>query len=326
MPSQESIIAFQKGLQILASVEDYLSLKNTILNLMTISEMQDEAIAKDAIASVLRKKQAVDLQKYKHYPKELEAIDQKYKDLSTVLQNAKATQPNTTIKALPGSNSGLGDGAMSIISKLGSTAVIEFITKNKVFSLGSAVALAGGSYVVYKKFFESKKESNPTISERESNFEKTIRSIQKYRAFSQLSKDPDFDGNYLEIFQGKEPKKKKAGPSKKKTSEDISTQWDREERSLMQNMDVSFNEIAIRPRIEFEMPQLPAPKNINPNEIIGSATPVEIPVETVKRDRKPKNRKEEKSEEKSRKPAPAQSLGRLVPIVKRTKRIKKIEA
>ena len=325
MPTQESIVAFQKGLQILTTAEDYLSLKNTIQSLLDVTEQQDELIAKDAIASVLRKKQAVDIQRYKHYPKELESIDQKYKDLAVVLQASHATQPNTTVKALPGSNNLLGDNALSVISKLGTSAVFEFISKNKVFSLGSAAALAGGSYLVYRKFFHSAPKENPISTEKESNFERTIKSIQKYRAFSQLSKDPDFDGNYLELFQGKAVKKKKPNSSRKKTSDDINSEWEKDERSLMQNMDISFNEIAIRPRIEFQMPQLPAPNNIDPSEIIGVATPVE-PISEPKKERKPSKPKREEKSAKKEKPLPTQSVGRLVPIVKRTKRIKKIEA
>ena len=330
MPNQDSIATFQKGLQVLASAEDYLSLKNTIIHLLSVTELQDESIAKDAIANVLRKKQATDIQRFKHYPKELEAIDQRYKDLATVLENTNACLPNSEIKALTGTNKTLGSNPLDIISKLSKNAIIDFFIKNKVFSVGSAAALAGGSYLVYKKFFDNEiTVLNPPSDNKESNFEKTIRSIQKYRAFSQLSRDPDFDGNYMEMFQGKTPKKKKAVPARKKSPEDIGTQWEREEKSLMQEMDVSFNEIAIRPRVEFQMPQLPAPNRIDPNEIIGVASSLEEEEPLFKREKRPKSpKKDEVKEEKIKKekPTPSQSLGRLVPIVKRTKRIKKVEA
>jgi hypothetical protein len=330
MPSQESVETFQKGLQVLSSAEDYVSLKNTILNLLSITEFQDESIAKDAIANVLRKKQATDIQRFKHYPKELEAIDQRYKDLAYVLEDSKASLPDSEIKALPGVNRTLASSSLDIISKLSKNAIVEFIIKNKVFSVGSAAALAGGSYLVYKKFFDDQiKIINPP-SDKESSFEKTIRSIQKYRAFSQLSKDPDFDGNYLEVFQGKTPKKKKPAASRKKSPEDIGTQWEREERSLMQNMDMSFNEINIRPRVDFQMPQLPEPNRINPDEILGTATPLEVREPIFKKEKRvrPSRPKKEATEEKSQKekPTPSQSMGRLIPIVKRTKRIKKVEA
>lgn len=334
MPNQEAVESFQKGLQVLSSAEDYLSLKNTILNLLSITEFQDESIAKDAVANVLRRKQATDIQRFKHYPKELEAIDQKYKDLAVVLEGAKACLPNSEIKALPGANRSLvASSPLDIISKLSKNAIVDFLLKNKVFSVSSAAALAGGSYLVYKKFFDTEiKVINPVL-DKESNFEKTIRSIQKYRAFSQLSKDPDFDGNYLEVFQGKTPKKKKPTTAKKKSPEDIGTQWEREERSLMQNMDVSFNEISIRPRIEFQMPQLPESNRIDPNEIIGTATPSieEEPIFKKEKRVRPSRSKKTDSEGDEEKPTkekttPSQSMGRLVPIVKRTKRIKKVEA
>jgi hypothetical protein len=330
MPNQESILTFQKGLQVLASAEDYISLKNTIIHLLSVTELQDEIIAKDAIANVLRKKQAVDIQRFKHYPRELEAIDQRYKDLATVLENTGACLPDSEIKALGGSaNSGsiVRNSPLDIISKLSKTAIVDFFLKNKVFSVGSAAALAGGSYLVYKKFFDTGlKIENPAPLDKESNFEKTIRSIQKYRAFSQLSKDPDFDGNYLEVFQGKAPKKKKPTTAKKKSPEDIGTQWDKEERGLMNSMDISFNEISVRPRMEFQMPELPAPNNINLNEIIGTAVPIEIEEPIFKKEKRSRPKKDENREEKTKKEAPSQSMGRLVPIVKRTKRIKKVEA
>lgn len=331
MPNQEAVESFQKGLQVLSSAEDYLSLKNTIMNLLSITEFQDESIAKDAVANVLRRKQATDIQRFKHYPKELEAIDQKYKDLAVILEGAKACLPNSEIKALPGANRSLAASSpLDIISKLSKNAIVDFLLQNKVFSMSSAAALAGGSYLVYKKFFDTEvKVINPVL-DKESNFEKTIRSIQKYRAFSQLSKDPDFDGNYLEVFQGKTPKKKKPTNTRKKSPEDIGTQWEREERSLMQNMDVSFNEISIRPRIEFQMPQLPEPNRIDPNEILGTATSsvIEDPIfKKEKRVRPSRSRKEDTEEKVSKeKTTPSQSMGRLVPIVKRTKRIKKVEA
>lgn len=332
MPNQDAIESFQKGLKVLSSAEDYLSLKNTILNLLSITEFQDESIAKDAIANVIRKKQATDIQRFKHYPKELEAIDQRYKDLATVLEDAKACQANSEIRALPGINRTLASSPLDIISKLSKNAIIDFLIKNKVFSMGSAAALAGGSYLVYKKFFDHEiKIVNPlSLPDKESNFEKTIRSIQKYRAFSQLSKDPDFDGNYLEVFQGKTAKKKKPTSTRKKSPEDIGTQWEREERSLMQNMDMSFNEISIRPRIDFQMPQLPEPNRINPNEILGIATPIETEEPLFKKEKRarPSRAAKENTEEKPQKEktTPSQSMGRLIPIVKRTKRIKKVEA
>jgi len=333
MPNQESILTFQKGLQLLASAEDYISLKNTIVHLMSVTEQQDENIAKDAIANVLRKKQASDIQRFKHYPRELEAIDQRYKDLATVLESAGASLPNSEIKVLAGTATPLiaRSSPLDIISRLSKSAIVDFFLQNKTFSVGSAVALAGGGYLVYKKFFDTEiKIENPIALDKETNFEKTIRSIQKYRAFSQLSKDPDFDGNYLEVFQGKAPKKKKPSTIKKKSPEDIGTQWDKEERSLMQNMDMSFNEMSIRPRMEFQMPELPAPNTINPNEIIGTAVPVEIKNPVFKREKRSKPRKDEsrnKNEiQEDKKPSPSQSMGRLVPIVKRTKRIKKVEA
>lgn len=323
MPTSETIESFQKGLQMLASAEDYLSLKNTILHLLSITEQQDEIMAKDAIASVLRKKQAADIQKYKHYPREMEAVDQKYKDLAVALEASRATQPNTAIKTL--SDNSLGN-PLGMLSKLGGSAMLDFLSKNKALSLGSAAALAGGSYLVYKRFFDSKKEKITT--EKESNFERTIKSIQKYRAFSQLSKDPDFDGNYLEIFQGKAPKKKK--PVSKRESENVSTKWEREEKSLMQNMDIGFNEIAIRPRIDFKMPQLPAPKNIDPSEVLGGSSNSEPPFETSRTETSKVSKSKKKASktvnrEEKKDPLPAQSAGRLIPIVKRTKRIKKIE-
>jgi len=323
MPNPETIASFQKGLQILNGAEDFLSLKNAIAYLLSITEFQDEIMAKDAIANVLRKKQAYDIQAFQHYPKELEAIDQKYKDLATVLEQARAALPNTEVTKLSTDKSSLSKhNPFDVIAKLGGRAVFEWISKHKAFSMGSAAALAGGSYLVYRKFFNTTKEPVINPADKESSFERTIKSIQKYRAFSQLSKDPEFDGDYLEVFHGKQPKKKKPTTTKKKTPTDIGNEWERSEKALMNSMDVGFNELTIRPRMEFQIPELPAPNSIDAFQIINSPKEEET-VFPERRERRIKPKKDDEPK-KSNKSVPTQT-GRLVPIVKRTKRIKKVE-
>jgi hypothetical protein len=131
----------------------------------------------------------------------------------------------------------------------------------------------------------------------------------------------------------------------------------------MKDMDDAFNSIATKPELAYQLPQLPAPKNIDPKEILGEDKPLEFRTSKPskiksspfagKKSRKPRKArkpKEQKPKEvevyaepqQAAKAPPAEpkikkvrkrkasvseeAPGRLIPIVKRTKRVKKVNA
>ncbi len=238
-------------------------------------------------------------------------------------------------------------------------------TKRKYLIAGGAVGAVGGAFLLYKQITSDKKEE---VSEKESNFDKTIRSIQKYKAFSSMMTDPDFSGDYSDIINGNYKKTKKKTKELKK-EEVKSIEWDKDEKSLMRNMDDAFSAISTKPELDYQLPQLPAPKNVNPKDVLGDDKPIELSIvqrkkETspkktrrVKKTRKPKKVREEAESsdssepsapvsspeisverpraKKTRKPRKTVSTnsssneeapGRLIPIVKRTKRVRKVKA
>lgn len=330
MPSIEHIELFKKGLYTLESASDFITLKNTIIHLMDVTEKKDEVYAKDAIANVLRKKQAREIQMYHAYPQELDSIDQKYRDLAMILSQIKCKLNSPEeIRALPGSQ-------LQGLAEKGTMALVNWIKQKPVFAASSALVTAGSMFLFYKKFFtrdkEVKKLENP--SDAESSFERTIRSIQKYQAFSQMTKDPEFSGNYLDVIKGK-VSNKKVKPVKKKTAENMNNEWDSEEKALLRTMDTSYNELNIRPRVDFKMPELPSSNDVKPETVLDvEAKTVEPFLKKEKKvERKPR-RELHKVEEKDlfkesadaivKKSKPLEETGRLIPIIKRTKRIKKV--
>jgi len=183
-----------------------------------------------------------------------------------------------------------------------------------------------------------------------------------------MVKDPNFSGDYAELIGGKHPTKKKRN-TKQKEIPQKSNEWERDEKTLMRDMDIAFNSLSQRPQLAYKLPQLPAPKNIDPRDIVGSsevmslksAKPKKRKVRKVRKSKKvvepepemrsepeltsvfptaskPKRtrRSRKKAEssnksDKSTKTGKAKSKddvspGRLIPIVKRTKRVKKVNS
>jgi len=378
MPSRETLITFREGLKVIQTVDDYVTLKDTIIRMMAFTPPADAHFARDAIARTMRKKQATELQQYQGHPQQVSNLDQKYRDLYVVLKSAKiAPEPPKPVpqKVQPApkppkkeSNKKQMVKASAFSGLNGPLMVVNWLkSKKKTLLLGTALASSvGGLFWMYKFLTkdETKKE-NP--EEKESGFDKTIKSIQRYRAFTQASKDPDFMGDYEALVMGKqtvEPRK-----VKKKPEMDKSTEWDQEERALMRNMDSAFHVIGTKPKVKVDLPQLPEPRGIDPNAIIkltrsnkDESPSVEKPKPKRKRKRKPKpapvvetpiisagpslpkpRRKKKapvnkevttKKPMKPSKPAKAKTRtkakdsqpGRLIPIVKRTKRVKKVRA
>lgn len=363
MQTTESANLFRQGLTILHRAPDYATLRETIQKMIAITPPQDIPVARDAIARVLRQKQAAELKAYEAYPQALEELDQKYKDLAIVLKQVAGAQPLQGIEDSPPAKtptSATAQTASNPIVRIGPVpvpaAVLDWLKAKQSYLLAGTAALTtvSGAYYFYQKMFGEKSVKQ----DKESGFDKTIKSIQRYRLFSQLAKDPDFNpADAVEILEGKiDGKKKKIIKKKESDSAPKSSEWDYDERSLMKDMDATFNALSVRPKLNYELPQLPKPTNkINPKAImkdedIVETTETQIDVFEPKKKKQRKPRKprlveetsvkeasevaseQEPSEDRedfSAKPEPKHSSsvsngGRLIPIVKRTKRIKKV--
>ena len=368
MPSPEVILSFREGLKIIQNADDFATLQHTIDKMVSICPPEELHMAKDAIARVVRVRQELDRRMSMGYPQAEEALDKKYSDLYIVLRTSKSNIPpipkQTQALPPPASGSRPPNNQMAKIRSMGGLnmpmMILDWLrTKRKYLIAGGAVGAVGGAYLLYKQITGDKDEikKNPE----DSSFDKTIKSIQKYKAFSQMMNDPNFSGDYSDIINGNVSNKKtKKRKELKKEDATKSIEWDKDERTLMKGMDDAFNSIATKPDLAYQLPQLPAPKNIDPREILGEDKPLELrPTKSVKTKRRnlPENKpRKPRKVRKPRQPKPEivevqvqaerpqvvetsepkvkkvrkrktseeDSPGRLIPIVKRTKRVKKV--
>ena len=371
MPTRETLISFQQGLKVLESVTDYITLRETLTRLVALVAPEEEALAKDAIARVLRRKQTAEAHRSQGYPQALQELDQKYKDLYLALKTAQgrgvsqaapapASAPTPTPTTAPPKSKTAQTNPLTKLSGLNGFSapmmLLDWI-KNKKSTLMMGTALLttfGGAYYFYNKLSnkdDSKKKKDSEPKEIESNFDRTLKSIQKYHLFSQMTRNPDLVDEFI---NGGKPKKKKV---KKKSGPPKLSEWDYEERALMKNMDSAFNALSVRPKVKYELPQLPESNEIDPN-IAKGLTAEDKPRKKKRkgRPRKSEQRAETSSVEESEAPPPkpkapktlpsseekpkkrrtrraskskksnGDAPGRLIPIIKRTKRISKIKA
>lgn len=332
---------FQQGMQILSSTSELETLKHTVFKLLTLAGPSGRSEATDLIARTLRQKQIAEIRSYSAFPHVLQEIDKKYSVLAQVLrgkdpntlgsysapteQDSAPPPPSESPKqpSLPNPLAKINPMFALLGNPLHALAWLKD-HKSTLFAGASALTLAAGGYYFYSK--SGKKKKNP--KESDSGFDKTIKSIQRYKLFSQLCKDPDLTLDDLSNFMnGKTPKRAK--PSKKDREQSKVSEWDQHERALMKNLDNTFNALTARPKLEYDLPQLPGPKKVKPPEI--TTTPVDFgsmsESATKSRPRKKRRKKQDESTEASPPPTtPEENKGRLIPIVKRTKRIKKVSA
>jgi hypothetical protein len=371
MPSPQVLVSFREGLKVLQQADDFTTLRQTIDTLVSICPPEESSLAKDAIARVIRLKQANEALKFQAYPQALEEVDKKYQDLYIVLRTSKSKVSPQPVAPSPSgthaSSSNQTQMAKTTVpfGGLSLPSLIQWLGNKKKYLLtgGALASTVGGAYWLYKHFNEEpgEKKENPI---KESSLDKTIRSIQKYKAFTQMVNDPNFSGDYVELMSGK-PSSKKRKATKKKEEPQKSREWDRDEKSLMGDMDSAFNSLSTRPQLSYKLPQLPAPKNIDPRDIVDDSEPMSLkpikrakkkivkrakkkkpkieieeesssstslfpsaPIEKPKRARRP--RKEKSSEPKESKAKRVKKIdappGRLIPIIKRTKRVKKVNS
>jgi hypothetical protein len=374
MPSPQILVSFREGLKVLQQADDFTTLRQTIDTLVSICPPEESSLAKDAIARVIRLKQANEAIKFQAYPQALEEVDKKYRDLYIVLRTSKSKAPQPRPTPRPGNSPGSSASPPPQTQMAKTTApfgglslpsLIQWLGNKKKYLLtgGALASTVGGAYWLYKHFNgdaeEKDKKENPV---KESSLDKTIRSIQKYKAFTQMVNDPNFSGDYADLVSGKSSKKRKT-TKKKKEEPQKSREWDRDEKSLMCDMDSAFNSLSARPQLTYKLPQLPAPKNIDPRDIVDDSEPLSLkplktpakkkikrarkkkprieaeessssslfptaaPVEKPKKTRRPrKARSSEPKESKAKKVKKIDAPGRLIPIVKRTKRVKKVNS
>ena len=352
MPSQQTLASFKEGLRELHKAEDFTSLQHIIDKLVSICPADELPLAKDAIARVIRAKQAEEATKYRAYPQALEEVDKKYRDLYIVLRTAESKIPPTQTQQIPNQMIKAPFGGLSLPNML------QWLNNKKKYLItGGALATVGGaSYLLYKHLNDNDK-SKKELETKESSLDRTIRSIQKYKAFTQMVNDPDFSGDYAELISGKKPTKTRRNV-KKQEEPKKSKEWERDEKSLMNDMDTAFNSLSARPNLDYGLPKLPAPKNIDPRDVVDdaevlslkpmekrktkktrktrktkaptlksredsekSSTPEPLPEEKLE---KPKKRAARKPRKPRKEKSENQNVGRLIPIVKRTKRVKKV--
>jgi len=358
MPIRKNLLSFEEGLAYLQKANDFITLREAINEMLAIVEPQKAHLAKDKIARVMRRKQALEIQQAQGYPDVLQAIDKKYKDLALVLRHAEGPRglkvPHGQLNSE--NNNYTGSEPVSALKKtksnglaglaggnLGPMMLLNWIkAKKPLIVRGATFAGIGGvAYWAYQKYFGDKdSRKNP---DKGTDFDRTIRSIQKYKAFSRMSKDPDWTGDYEDVLNGKSKKKKKERSNKRNPSK--LEEWEKEEQSLFRAMDSAYRSINDKPKFKCEIPQLPEPKKIKSPVLVTSSEEYKEPPK-----KKPKKKKARKSNppvkaiqedphqeepevsikakinkpRASRKAKTASSDGRLIPIVKRTKRVRKI--
>jgi len=367
MPSQQTLVSFREGLKILQKANDFTTLRQTIDTLIGICPPKELHLAKDAIARVIRLKQSNEATRYQGYPDASEEVDKKYRDLYIVLRTSSSRVADTPTD-IPSTLQHNQMAKTTPLSGFNLPTLLQWLSTKKkyLFTGGALASTVGGAYWIYTHLNgEKKNKKDKEKPEKESTLNKTIKSIQKYKAFTQMMNDPNFSGDYAELLSGKQSTTRKR-KNIKKEEPPKSNEWERDEKTLMQDMDSAFNSLGIRPQLDYKLPQLPAPQNIDPRDIVGdtevfSLRPIK-PTKKVKKVRKrkskaveprekseepissfptlsiekpkktrrtrkepKKSRKEPRKESKVKNKADA-STGRLIPIVKRTKRVKKVNS
>jgi len=339
------------GLAALHRSNDFAVLKSLIIEILAGTKPVQAKIIKDRIARIMRAKQITEAQNAVGHSQALDAIDRKYSELAKVLKHAPvgvvsspqiippspnlgntqappASAPAPAPAAQPESTPQpqLARPAMPM-GAMGAVTLVNWLrSKKSLLMKGAGVtALLGGAYWMYNRATNPIPVKNP--NDKESDFSRTIRSIEKYRAFSRMSKDPNFSGDYSAFLEGKLPvKPKKNPPSTEKSPDHKKSQWDRDEQKLMGYMDNAHAALTERPKME--IPRLPfnrSQSQESPIPIISDEVESVTHSEATRQKKKKKNPVVEGiSEPKGPVTKSEEPTGRLIPIIKRTKRIRKV--
>lgn len=346
----DHLSSIQEGLDILQSSNDFFTNQDLIRLMAEMCPDNKLPLLKDNIARVLKQKLHVEMQQMRNFPNIVLEIEQKYRDLSKVLKfagNGKNVVPpspslhrksveeeisQTNNEAifdngqdltqnqipmdyqLPPQPTSMQKRNMNTLGLLGSQIPFLGWVQNNSTTLLRGAALVGivGSFWYINKGPNSKSEKEKAKEKRESSFERTINSLKQLRDLNKLSESPEGIAGLLSDSKKKQKKKKKA--------EEKQRLWAEEENDLMKTIDTSFKTLGERPKVIYKMPELPEPRSIKTN-FLRDNSPTKIKEakkisKTKKKVKKEAVETEHSSEEPKKK--------RIVPVLRRTKRIKKV--
>lgn len=330
MLDSQVVVSFRQGLNALEHLRDFASMRDTINKMISVVAEEDLPYAYDAIARIIRIKQSIELQEVQGYPHAIQELDKKYQDLYLVLKTAKPKKFKNE-SSMDKQVSGIIESSGNMQNNPLGNLILDWVKSNKgnLVKGSAVVGTLGGAFWLYK-FLTSEVESR--LVDSETTFDKTIKSIQKYKAFSHMMKNPDMS-DVEEFLSGKPVTKKRRVDRKiEKKPVEKDEEWDTDERSLMKDMDEAFGALSFRPNLEYKVPQLSTSKSVKPTEIFKE-NEENSPEKKEKRRVVEKNDKMivlSKEKPSSSKTSPVKTIlkseegGRLVPIIKRTKRVKKI--
>lgn len=324
--------SFDQSLNILKTATDYPSVSTALREVLNACPSNQLENFKLKVATVLREKQAAEGRAAQKHPRALQEIDLKYKNLVNILSShTPQTQPPPSSASPPVEKPSSIAKAPTSSFGLGSMLFQNFFQSKKklIVGFGAGLGAIAGLAFVYSKFSKpSEPAKNPEDfkTKKLEGFEKTLAALQRLRSLNKISKTGSWD-DYEGYLSGK---KKKGEPTKelKKLID-----WNKEENSLMSSADRAMKALA---NFKLSSPDLPLLSDF------GSSSMSEIPFDEGKKKRKRKEKKEEfeASEEmpieevaeeiQEMEPEPIleepepEETGRLIPVVKRNKRIKKI--
>lgn len=313
----------EEHLQILKVAKDYTTLSDTLQFLMNGCPAEYFNSFKIKLANILREKQLLETKQAQGHQRALQDIDLKYKNLAVRLSQAVPTaSPRNN---LPVKNS-------SSLAGIGATVIKNWIQARQKQLLGFGVALGavGSLAFIFNKFYGSNNSNSKSIKNPDEvrdkkfeGFEKTLTALQKLRSLNKISKNASFD-DYQGFLSGK--KKKKSDDDSYDSKRLID--WSREESHLMSSADKAVKALS---NFKLPTPELPL--------LTTSAEFGESENKKPRRKRKEKEviESDENSDVDNAEPdieeieiqeehinEEPSDLGRLIPIVKRTKRVKKI--
>ena len=154
MPSQQTLVSFREGLKVLQQANDFTTLRQTIDTLVGICPPKELHLAKDAIARVIRLKQAEEATKFNGYPQALEEVDKKYRDLYIVLRTSNSRVPEESAPETTYVPAKSPQNQMAKTSPLGGfnlPSLIQWLTTKKKYILtgGALASTVGGAYWLY---------------------------------------------------------------------------------------------------------------------------------------------------------------------------------
>lgn len=312
----------EENLQLLKVSKDYATLSSTLEVLISDCPIQYIESFKVKLATTLREKQLVETKQASGHARALQDIDLKYRNLAMRLHDLMPTsQP---VRNLPVRNNS------SSLAGFGATVIKNWIQARQKQLLGFGVALGavGGLAFVFNKIYGKSSGSplpvkNPDElrDKKFEGFEKTLTALQKLRSLNKMSKSGSFD-EYEGFLSGKKKKKGEVVDSDSKRID-----WNKEESYLMSSADKAMKALS-----NFKLPEPEVP-------LLTTNASLEDTFATPKKRRKRKEKEESldsvedvEAEElpieeeivQEENDTEQETFGRLIPVVKRTKKVKRI--